>query len=191
MDLGKKLIDLRKQNKMTQEEVAEELAVTRQTISNWELNQTKPDVEQLKTISKLYQISIDDLVENDIKHAIVERISNTERLAGLVYKILKWIIIIFLGFIIFMIGLSLLAILLFSFRSFEEGLTTVRTDTSLNCHLNEQQYFFIIYQVNEMPVRILAPDNILEDLNLREQTDINQTINEITNYFEENDGTCD
>ena len=93
MTLGEKLVELRKQKNLTQEKVAEELKVTRQTISNWELNQTIPDLEQSKALSKLYQISLDELVDNDMKAVLAEKISNTEKLAGLSIKLLKGIII--------------------------------------------------------------------------------------------------
>ena len=108
MTLGEKLVELRKQKNLTQEKVAEELKVTRQTISNWELNQTIPDLEQSKALSKLYQISLDELVDNDMKAVLAEKISNTEKLAGLSIKLLKGIII---GFFCFLGALLLTAII--------------------------------------------------------------------------------
>ena len=80
MTFGEKLINLRKQNKMTQEDVAEKLDITRQTVSNWELNQTKPDLEQAKGLSKLYKISLDKLVDNDIKEFSTEKVTNIKKL---------------------------------------------------------------------------------------------------------------
>ncbi|NLC48094.1 MAG: helix-turn-helix transcriptional regulator [Tenericutes bacterium] len=56
MSLGSKFIKYRKDLKMSQEGVAEVLNVTRQTISNWELDLTSPDLEQTKKICKLYKI---------------------------------------------------------------------------------------------------------------------------------------
>ena len=100
MSIGEKLAELRKQKNLTQEKVAEELNVTRQTISNWELGQTVPDLEQSKALSKLYQISLDELVDNDMMEVLAEKISNTEKLAGLSIKLLKGIIIGFFCFIV-------------------------------------------------------------------------------------------
>ena len=99
MTIGEKLAELRKQKNLTQENVAETLNVTRQTISNWELGQTVPDLEQSKALSKLYQISLDELVGNDMKEILAEKISNTEKLAGLSIKLLKGIIIGFFCFL--------------------------------------------------------------------------------------------
>lgn len=89
MTLGEKIYNLRKKTGISQEQLGEKIGVTRQTISNWELNETSPNTEQLKLLSKFFNISIDDLLDNDIKTVLVEKISNTEKLAGIVIKILK------------------------------------------------------------------------------------------------------
>lgn len=99
MEFGNKLLELRKKENLSQEALAEKLNVTRQTISKWELNETSPDLKQALLISKLFNISLDELVNND-KNFIIEKISNTERLAGLVLKVLKWIGICFLVLLI-------------------------------------------------------------------------------------------
>lgn len=59
MKFEEKLIKLRKEKLLSQEELGEKLDVTRQTISKWELGQSKPDMEKLKEISTLFNISID------------------------------------------------------------------------------------------------------------------------------------
>lgn len=75
MNLGDKLLKLRKQKGLSQEEVAYELNVTRQTISKWETNQTTPDFDKIAPLCELYGISTDELligkkiekVESEIK----------------------------------------------------------------------------------------------------------------------------
>ena len=94
MDLGNKILKLRKEKGYSQEDLAEKLNVTRQTISNWELGSTQPNPEQLKGLSKILNVSIDELLDNDIKGVIVEKVSNTEKLAGIIIKILIKVIII-------------------------------------------------------------------------------------------------
>ena len=89
MNIGNKIYELRKKSNLSQEQLAEKLNVTRQTISKWELNETTPDINQAKEISKIFKISLDDLVDNDIQSMLLEKVSNTEKLAGLVIKILK------------------------------------------------------------------------------------------------------
>ena len=65
MEIGKRIVKYRRKNKLSQEQLAEKIGVTRQTISNWELNTTKPDITQVKNISKVLNTSIDDLLDNN------------------------------------------------------------------------------------------------------------------------------
>ena len=110
MSLGENILNLRKKEKLSQEQLAEKMNVTRQTISKWELNETTPDIKQAKELSKIFKISLDELTDNDIKDVLVEKTSNTEKLAGLVLKVSKWLGVCFLvtlvidiiSFIIFM-----------------------------------------------------------------------------------------
>lgn len=62
MTLGEKLISLRKKSGLSQEEAAEKLGVSRQTISKWETNQTVPELIKAKLLSELYNVSYDYLV---------------------------------------------------------------------------------------------------------------------------------
>lgn len=66
MNLGKKIAELRKKNNLSQEELAEKVGVARQTISKWEIGDTTPDINQVKIISKIFNISIDELVDNEL-----------------------------------------------------------------------------------------------------------------------------
>lgn len=71
MKIGDKLKDARLKKSMTQEEVAEKLFVSRQSISNWENNKTYPDIGNVIALSDLYEISLDELLkgsDNFMKH---------------------------------------------------------------------------------------------------------------------------
>lgn len=65
MNLGNSLFHARKKSGLSQEEVAEKIGVSRQTISKWETNETVPDIYQSKKMAKLYRISLDELIEFD------------------------------------------------------------------------------------------------------------------------------
>ena len=67
MSFGENLIHLRKKHNLSQEDLANQIHVTRQTISKWELGITVPDMDILIDISKLFSISIDELVGNEKK----------------------------------------------------------------------------------------------------------------------------
>lgn len=106
MDLGKKLIELRKNKKLSQEQLAEEINVTRQTISNWENGKFYPDIDALVRISKYFNISLDDLLNYDDK--VLEYLKDSTDVVKsnkhLFYAILLNIVIIILFIII---GLTL------------------------------------------------------------------------------------
>lgn len=78
MHLGNNLFNARKRKGLSQEEVAEKLSVSRQTISKWELNETLPDIRQAKRLAILYGLSLDELIEADVDvQAIQEIIDKT------------------------------------------------------------------------------------------------------------------
>lgn len=89
MEIGNKILELRKKNNLSQEALAEKIGVTRQTISKWELGETSPDIKQAKELSKVFNVSLDELTDNDIKNVLEAKVSNTEKLAGIIIKILK------------------------------------------------------------------------------------------------------
>ena len=64
MELNKNLYNLRKAKGFSQEYMAEQINVSRQTISNWELGETSPNPEQLLLLSKTLETSVDNLLGN-------------------------------------------------------------------------------------------------------------------------------
>ena len=65
MEIGKKLKEARQMSGLTQENVAEKLNVSRQTISNWETEKFYPDILYVLQLSDLYQVSLDELLKGD------------------------------------------------------------------------------------------------------------------------------
>lgn len=63
MTIAEKIKQLRKDNSMTQEDLAEKLNVSRQTISKWETSVTIPDADNIVAISKLFNITTDELLD--------------------------------------------------------------------------------------------------------------------------------
>ena len=66
IDIGKYLSELRKYYKVTQDEMAARLGVTRQAVSKWETGATIPDIELLMKLSEIYGISINDILKADL-----------------------------------------------------------------------------------------------------------------------------
>ena len=66
MDVGKQIKKFRQDLKLSQEELASKIFVTRQTISNWENGKNYPDVNSLVMLSQLFNTSLDILVKGDV-----------------------------------------------------------------------------------------------------------------------------
>ena len=62
MNFGEKLYELRKSKNLSQEEVADKLNVTRQTVSKWETNQSTPDFDKIIPLCELFEISTEELL---------------------------------------------------------------------------------------------------------------------------------
>lgn len=67
MEIGSKLKNVRTDSGLTQEQVAERIGVSRQTVSNWENNKSYPDIISVINLSELYSISLDELLKGDRK----------------------------------------------------------------------------------------------------------------------------
>ena len=140
MNLGNKITNLRKQNNLSQEELAEKVGVTRQTISKWELEETTPDINQAKKLSNIFNISLGELTNNNVNNILVEKVSNTEKLAGLTIKILKIIgISIIILFVIFVI-----AFIAFNIDRVNSKDNKVIGKYSLSCELDKEKYLYEI-----------------------------------------------
>ena len=71
--LGEKLLKLRKKYGYSQQALADELSVTRQTISNWECGQGAPTLDKALELAKIYHISLDDLMEEQVEVVVQEK----------------------------------------------------------------------------------------------------------------------
>lgn len=67
MELGNQIKKYRNQLNMSQDELAEKIYVTRQTISNWENEKNYPDVHSLIRLSSLFEVSVDELIKGDLE----------------------------------------------------------------------------------------------------------------------------
>lgn len=67
MQVGNQIKKYRDQLHLSQEQLAEKIYVTRQTISNWETNKSYPDIHSLVLLSQIFNVSIDQLVKGDLE----------------------------------------------------------------------------------------------------------------------------
>ncbi len=67
MSIGEKILELRKKSNFSQEKLAEKVGITRQTLSNWESDITSPDLVQANKLCKIFKISINELVDENVE----------------------------------------------------------------------------------------------------------------------------
>ncbi len=114
-NLGERLYKLRRAKKLSQEEAAEKLNVTRQTISKWETNQSMPDFDKVVPLCELYDITPDELFielkekKNSKNNEFVidlkeEKLKTSKKAKGIAFSVLLY----FLGVIWTMISIPVM-----------------------------------------------------------------------------------
>lgn len=82
MTLGEKIVELRKKEKLTQEKLALQIGISRQTLSNWESDITSPNIKEAKELAFLFKISLDDLLDNQLDIKCQNKNTILDRLIG-------------------------------------------------------------------------------------------------------------
>ena len=90
MKFCEKLQTLRKENKLSQEQLADMLDVSRQSVSKWESGNTYPEMDKLIQISKIFNCTLDDLTNDEIK-TIISKEKERNNISNLVYSLLDLI----------------------------------------------------------------------------------------------------
>ena len=181
MELGKQIYELRKKANLSQEQLAEKVGVSRQTISKWELGETAPDIKQAQVLSQVFSVSLDELTGNDTKEVIYKKVSNTEKLAGLIIKVIKiWGIIIIACLIAAVVG-----IVLFGF---------VREEGSVEFENNVEKVTFTEVVGEETYIITIGSDGYFEGIGMSDEIkeelmelivvgDLPTSEDNITDYF--------
>ena len=181
MELGNQIYERRKKANLSQEQLAEKVGVSRQTISKWELGETAPDIKQAQVLSQVFSVSLDELTGNDTKEVIYKKVSNTEKLAGLIIKVIKiWGIIILTCLIVAVVG-----IVLFGF---------VRGEGSVEFENNVEKVTFTEVVGEETYVITIGSDGYFEGIGMSDEIkeelmelivvgDLPTSEDNITDYF--------
>ena len=186
MEIGKKIMELRKKNGLSQEELAEKVGVARQTISKWELGETSPDLKQAKELSRIFNVSLDELASNDIRDVLIEKTSNTEKLAGLILKLIRFVVIIIIIAPILLIALNIL------FKNIRKNNSGRLMDVSIECVLHDETYGynFVYYEETGM-IKEAGGDGYLVNItNVDKIDDAYKALDVIDAYVKNNGGTC-
>ncbi len=186
MDIGNKIMELRKKCGLSQEELAEKVGVARQTISKWELGETSPDIKQAKELSKIFNISLDELVSNDINNILVEKTSNTEKLAGLILKLIK----VALVFVVVVPLLLVIAAVIYRNIQKNNLGRVVSKDITCTLHDKTYSYSFNFYEATG-DIKEAGGDGYLANITHADKyEDAYQAIDIIDAYVKNNGGSC-
>lgn len=205
--LGDNIKILRKQKGYSQETLAGQLNVVRQTVSKWEKGISVPDAEMLSRIAELLEVSVEELLGNKIPEntASEENAENKEivkQLAVLneqlamqnlsrrhVLKTVKIVLSVIIAasiavIIFFAIGSSLL-----SFKS--DHSTGVTTSVTLQCVLDDEEYIYeIIYDEQYRIIEAGGDAWIADHVQTEQYDDANILIAQIEDYFTGRGGSC-
>ena len=82
MELYEKIVFLRRKNGLSQQELADKLEISRQSVYKWEQGLTSPDITKLPELAKIFNVTVDELLNNDIdekelaKDKVIENLEN-------------------------------------------------------------------------------------------------------------------
>lgn len=119
MEIGAQIRKLRNARELSQEELADKIYVTRQTISNWENEKSYPDIHSLLLLSSVFEISLDQLIKGDIemmkRKISKEEVERFNRLGKMLALLSIAMIAIFVPLVVFLkvYGAAIWAILYF------------------------------------------------------------------------------
>ncbi len=187
MKLGEKILKLRKKQGLSQEQLGEMIDVTRQTISNWELGETNPNPEQLKKLSQVLNVSIDELLDNDLKEMVFDKVTNTEKNTNIILTIFK---IMGIGFITAIILIAVYITLFIVVKNSRE--TGRKLEKSIHCTIFGEEYTYGVtyYELTGEPIELGGSAYIDNVLNLSQYDDAHQIIDVIHDYARRNGGVC-
>ena len=188
MRLGEKVLKLRKKFNISQEQLGEQVGVTRQTISNWELGETSPNPEQLKLLSKALNISIDELLENDIKSVEKDEVNKIESEPNKFLKVSKTIGII-IGILLFFFIVIVVSILFFS-NYFQTTATASGVETTCE-YKNEVIKVGVWKDYHSGNLYLQTPNQeILNKFKPYNYDREGKMLDDIIKYIEDNGGKC-
>lgn len=160
MELNKQLKKYRIQQKLSQENLAEKIFVSRQTISNWENGKSYPDIQNLLLLSEIFDVSLDELVKGDVEH-MKKKISNTKlKKLSNTFFVLLVILLIFpipIAFFLGLWGIPIILLLSIPFFLIAFKLKKITDDYDLKTY--EEIIFFL--ENSELPDPSSREDSII------------------------------
>ena len=184
MNLGEQILNYRKKINLSQEELANKIGVTRQTISKWELNETSPNLQQSVELAKIFNISLDDLTNE----ALITKVSQTEKQ---VIKISKKVTIIFLALALLFI-IETIAITFYSI-GYNKDKTRSAHSIHIVCTLDNKEYpYAITYDETNDIIMVDGSPYIFDNIYNREKhKKVTNLMFDVNDHFESQNGHCE
>ena len=179
MKLGNLILKYRKKYNLSQEELAKEIGVTRQTISKWELNETSPDLKQAIKLAEIFHINFNKIISN-----IADEEQVKERRKE---KIKNYTLVLLLSLLVIIIVSSI------SIFFYNYGYNQNHSTVYIVCSLNGEQYQYSISYDDTNDVIQCEGDKYINDIvyekgKRKKAIDV---LTEINNHFIEKGGYCE
>ena len=204
--LSENIKTLRKQKGYTQETLAQQINVVRQTVSKWEKGMSVPDAEMLNTLSELFEVPVRTLLGSNI-----EGKENSEESVQKIDEVAKQLAILNEQLanqaarkrkttkrVIMIIGIAIAGIILFFVMTFA-ALVAFRvhkksqlefSEVNLECELNGETYgYSIVYDQNYQIHECGGDSFIINHVDLMQYNDANEAIAHIEDYFNDHGGS--
>ena len=179
MELGNLILKYRKQKNLSQEELAKEIGVTRQTISKWELNETSPDLKQAVKLAEIFDIDFNKII-NQIKEKEPQKVILNDRIKNytLILSLSLFVIII----------VSLISIFFYNY-----GYNKNHSTIYVVCTLNEKQYQYAITFDDTNDVIQYEGDDYINKIAYEKgkRKKAIDVLTDINNHFKEEGGYCE
>ena len=175
MSFGSNLENLRKQKGWSQDKLADKLHISRQAISKWENGTSKPDIDNVKSISNIFSIGIDELLDNELPDRAAKLDVEKEEKKENVIQVIKYMIIaVVLIYLISVIGKFI-------------SLLTIVNGIQNYANLDNYHYVITTYEDNEITKKeeYWYDDNISKSIDtIYEENNMNSIVTNI-NFKEE------
>lgn len=135
------LKSIREAKKMSQEEVAKALHISRQSISKWENDRSNPDLENIVALSKIYEVSVDELINGISEDQSLDQIKE-QKISYDFAKMLLYLTIVFASTFISFVGVGVSLTLLI--RTRKEGYPFIFYGCCILCFLISFFNFFVV-----------------------------------------------
>ena len=203
--LNENIKALRKQKGYSQETLAQQLNVVRQTVSKWEKGLSVPDAEMLNAISELFEVPVSALLGSTITEEPGTENANSSKLDEIAKQLAvlngqlanqtarrrKTVKRVILGVFIGLLVTFILYISLFILFKYHEDKNTVLTTTGIECVLKGETYYYEVTYDEMYRIRAAGGDAWINDHVIGESytDDANVLLAKIEDYFTDRGGT--